>query len=754
MNSRLESLPPFFFQNCILLINSIYTWCNLYKNEKIPVFEFNDKEFNETTPKYVTFLQTRVEIFEILSSIHSTKNYQNYIKSKKSKVLLTNMHFRIAFEELINPELDYEDNSNNRSIISEYILLIMQQMNEVDSYIVLNSINCMDALAHNYNIYKNKLPQNLNEVIIENFIGIIEKHLKQKGNDDSDNIKVIISKIMYCFLNWLMVIPILSRSTWIKIFEILERIYNLHEDDASNEKFINQPSDPKNKQKLSRAIYSQHEIKITKLFDKKNAIDPNSINTNSFTSEKSTTIEDKKNILKTTAEYIINHILHFLGSFPTAYGPSTQESTIVEEDLIDNDEINSNNYLFFSINDTAIVTFQELTKSNPLGCQCRCIIRNLTGKYVWDSNLFFESLDKVRFLFENKKISKEDNLLYYPINTYNNNISILKNNKINSFEDEDSVHDIDDDPYHKSLKSPYNENFSYLPKYEIDKYTDSEDAVENLLLYVSQKYPECLIKPNTYLSDIVPDFPEHQLSNLETIQKSEIQQLNYERGLNIERRKMIDTDLPENENEENNKIEYDMSYFTRNKFGHEIPITSNSAILPYQLCRLYMTQSGVFLKQIVDSKKKVCFRETIKIGILYIKLGQETERSIMENEDGSDEYNQFVLSLGWEIDLEKHNGYSGGLDKNKTKESKAIYYCDSNIEIIFHDITKFPNDPSDKTHIKKKRHIGNDQIHIIWNEHNRDYRSKTIGGDFGNIQIIITPLKNGLYSVYVRQDDM
>jgi len=436
--------------------------------------------------------------------------------------------------------------------------------------------------------------------------------------------------------------------------------------------------------------------------------------------------------------------------------------------------MNSNNYIFFSINDTSIITFQELAKKNPLRCQNRCIIRNLTGKYVWDSNLFFENLEKVKFLFginEKSKVNIED--IDYPINYYNNNISILNNSKIDSFEDEDSVHDVDDDPYHKSLKSPYNENFSYLPKYENLKYTDSEDVVENLLLYISQKYPECLIKQNTYLSDIVTDFPEHQLLNLRSIQKNEIQQLHYERGLNIERRKMIDFDEKEDFEEVTGDIEYDTTYFTRNKFGKEIPIPVNSVIFPYQFCRLYMAHTSVFLKQIIDSKRKVCMlnntkalirdikgldkkngRETIKIGIIYIKLGQETERSIMENENGSDEYNQFVLSLGWEIDLEKHNGYSGGLDKNKTKESKAIYYCDSTLEIIFHDITKFPNDPNDKTHIKKKRHIGNDQIHIIWNEHNRDYRSRTIGGDFGNIQIIITPLRNGLYSVYVRQDDM
>ncbi|ORX58457.1 hypothetical protein BCR36DRAFT_343705 [Piromyces finnis] len=774
--SRLESLPSFFFQNCIILLNSIYTWCNLYKNEEIPCFELdNDQEKEVNEMKKTTFLKIRVEIFEILSSIHSTKNYQNYIKSKKSRTLLSNMHFRVIFEELVNPELEFKENDNNKSIISEYILLIMQQLDELDSCIVLNAINSMDTLSQNYNLYKNKLPPHLNEVIIENFIGIIEKHLKGlKNGDESDSTKTIISKIMYCFLNWLMVIPTLSKSTWIKIFEILERIYNLPDDD-NTEKFNQTPTDSKNKQKLSRGIYSQHEIKITKLFDKKyNTLDSNLANP-SFISEK-TSPEEKKNILKTTAEYIINHILHFLGSFPTAYGPSTQESSILEDDFNDNDEIFSNNYIFFSINDTSIITLQELSKSNPLECQNRCIIRNITGKYVWDSNLFFESLEKVKFLFNTKYSALHpcEDILDYPINYYNDNILILRNKKIESFKDEESIDDIDDDPYHKSLKSPYNDNISSLPKYNCIEYKDSEDAVENLLLYISQKHPECLIKPNTYLSDIVPDFPDHQISNLESIRESEIQQLKYEKALNIERRKMIDVNT-EKEQEmvnANFNLEYDISYLSRNNECKETPIPTNSVVFPYQFCRLYMTHVGLLMKQIVDSKKKICMlnntkalirdikgldkkngRETIKIGVLYIKLGQETECSILENETGSDEYNQFVLSLGWEIDLEKHNGYTGGLDKNKTKENKAIYYCDSTLEIIFHDITKFPNDPNDKTHIKKKRHIGNDQIHIIWNEHNRNYRSKTIGGDFGNIQIIITPLNNGLYSVCVEQDD-
>jgi hypothetical protein len=45
-------------------------------------------------------------------------------------------------------------------------------------------------------------------------------------------------------------------------------------------------------------------------------------------------------------------------------------------------------------------------------------------------------------------------------------------------------------------------------------------------------------------------------------------------------------------------------------------------------------------------------------------------------------------------------------------------------------------------------------VHIIWNEHVRDYRWDTIGGDFGNAQIVVTPLANGLYTIDIYRDDL
>jgi len=71
------------------------------------------------------------------------------------------------------------------------------------------------------------------------------------------------------------------------------------------------------------------------------------------------------------------------------------------------------------------------------------------------------------------------------------------------------------------------------------------------IISISQKHPECLVKNDTYLSDIVTDFPEHQISNLENIRESEIQQIKYEKALNIERRKMYIY----------NEIHYDITLF-------------------------------------------------------------------------------------------------------------------------------------------------------------------------------------------------
>jgi len=59
-----------------------------------------------------------------------------------------------------------------------------------------------------------------------------------------------------------------------------------------------------------------------------------------------------------------------------------------------------------------------------------------------------------------------------------------------------------------------------------------------------------------------------------------------------------------------------------------------------------------------------------------------------------------MLSLP-QVDLETHQGFTGGLERNGTNGRTAVYYATSTLELIFHDVTKMPTDPSDIKQLKK-----------------------------------------------------
>ncbi|RKP27777.1 hypothetical protein SYNPS1DRAFT_26584 [Syncephalis pseudoplumigaleata] len=180
----------------------------------------------------------------------------------------------------------------------------------------------------------------------------------------------------------------------------------------------------------------------------------------------------------------------------------------------------------------------------------------------------------------------------------------------------------------------------------------------------------------------------------------------------------------------------------------QLGLLDEEAVEGDKICQLKITPS--LIRDVKELDRKYG-REVIKIGLLYVAPGQDTERAILGNDSASIMYDQFVATLGWEIDLRSHGGYRGRLDSEENYHT-AIYYANSTIEMLFHDATRLPTNPNDPQQVKKKRHIGNDHVHIVWNEHRRDYRPDTIGGDFGNIQIVITPVPNGLFAIDIFRD--
>ncbi|KAL1234592.1 putative Rho GTPase-activating protein [Trichinella pseudospiralis] len=125
-------------------------------------------------------------------------------------------------------------------------------------------------------------------------------------------------------------------------------------------------------------------------------------------------------------------------------------------------------------------------------------------------------------------------------------------------------------------------------------------------------------------------------------------------------------------------------------------------------------------------------RELHKIAVIYVAPGQEDKRSILENRSGSPSFERFVAGLGREVDLRSHRGYCGGLPASGT----APYYETAQLECIFHVSTRLSSADSTRT----LRHIGNDEVHIVWTEHWRPYRHTTIPTDFCDVLIVVSPV--------------
>jgi len=188
----------------------------------------------------------------------------------------------------------------------------------------------------------------------------------------------------------------------------------------------------------------------------------------------------------------------------------------------------------------------------------------------------------------------------------------------------------------------------------------------------------------------------------------------------------------------------------------------------FHYCRLLLSHLG-FLTN--ENRHKFCFltknkrlqrslqqldkingRETIKVGLIYVAEGQEDQNVILRNETKTRPFQDFVLGLGWTVDITKHRGFDGKLDRqNNTTGRYSTYWADAQKEVMFHDITAMPTKENDEQQIHKKRHVGNDNINIIWSEHKKDYDPFTIKTQFNHVHIIVYPLCNGLYRIQVRQ---
>ncbi|KAK1947939.1 Tuberous sclerosis 2 [Phytophthora citrophthora] len=153
--------------------------------------------------------------------------------------------------------------------------------------------------------------------------------------------------------------------------------------------------------------------------------------------------------------------------------------------------------------------------------------------------------------------------------------------------------------------------------------------------------------------------------------------------------------------------------------------------------------------------------ETHKIGLLYVRDDkQSSEAAILGNAGGSLRYLRFLRGLGTFTKLEGLPGYSGGLDTTNNSDGKfGLIYKDECAQVMFHVATmmiperRHSNGSSAVDNfapMKKKRHIGNDFVHVIFKEYDEDYDIQTLSSQFNDVHIIIQPLNDNEYRTEVH----
>ncbi|VDK36854.1 unnamed protein product [Taenia asiatica] len=143
-------------------------------------------------------------------------------------------------------------------------------------------------------------------------------------------------------------------------------------------------------------------------------------------------------------------------------------------------------------------------------------------------------------------------------------------------------------------------------------------------------------------------------------------------------------------------------------------------------------------------------RQTYKIALVYVGPGQEEKQDILSNPQGSIEFQRFASNLGWSVNLASHQGFTGGLQYPEDGDV-ATYFASPAVEVIFHVSTQMPS-ASDEDRHRMFKHLGNDEVMIIWTEHWRSFRRSSLRTEFGDVLIIIAPLSSGLFRIEIRKE--
>ncbi|XP_043254930.1 probable Rho GTPase-activating protein CG5521 isoform X7 [Colletes gigas] len=436
------------------------------------------------------------------------------------------------------------------------------------------------------------------------------------------------------------------------------------------------------------------------------------------------------------AKMVMMHLINHLGHFPMGIGAARLSSLVVELDDvpgIDGDELSSAifhapNIQLLMLSNSVIMSLVELAALDAPGggvtaglttapSLVRVLLRDLAGKASWDSSILYSqpSADDDAPIAFTKHVEWKTKIHGDDLSSVTTSQTCTPRHTIRH-------------------REPH-----ILPTFANG--ASDMDNLDDLLQYIGHTSPEVLTNPEIALNAPANPPQGHYLES-ETI-ATILNQRNAEQ---------------EHINNWNQHISMCASAIN--------PPSCRPPPAPFHHCRLLFSHLGLsgweqrrklhllsknekLLRELrnLDSQRS---RETHKIAVIYVSQGQEDKNSILSNVTASKEYENFIAKLAWEVELESHTGFLGGLVPGKASGVTAPYFATSFTEILFHVATRMPSD-SHESLLQKTRHLGNDEVHIVWSEHWRDYRRDIIPTEFCDVLIVIYPLPNKLYRIQISR---
>ncbi|XP_036209016.1 ral GTPase-activating protein subunit alpha-1 isoform X4 [Myotis myotis] len=627
------------------------------------------------------------------------------------------------------------------------ICVSLKFTNKTVAHVACNMLHMLVHYVPRLQIYQPDSPLKIIQILIATITHLLPS--TEASSYEMD--KRLVVSLLLCLLDWIMALPLKTllqpvHATGAENDKIEKSVLNciykvLHGCVYGAQCFSNPKYFPISLSDLASVDYDPF-LHLESLKEPEPLHSPDSERSSKLQPVTEVKTQMQQGLISIAARTVITHLVNHLGHYPMSGGPAMLTSQVCENHdnhYSESTELSpelfeSPNIQFFVLNNTTLVSCIQIRSEESIpggglsaglasaNSNVRIIVRDLSGKYSWDSAILYGPPPV-------SGLSEPASLI----------LSLSHQEKPE--EPPRSNECLEDITIKDGISCQFKRFRETVPTW--DTIRDDEDVLDELLQYLGVTSPECLQRTGISLNIPAPQpvcISEKQENDvINAILKQHTEEKEFvEKHFNDLNMKAVEQDEP-------------------------APQKPQSA---FYYCRLLLSILGMnswdkrrnfhllkknekLLRELRNLDSRQC-RETHKIAVFYVAEGQEDKHSILTNTGGSQAYEDFVAGLGWEVNLTNHCGFMGGLQKNKSTGLTTPYFATSTMEVIFHVSTRMPSE-SDDSLTKKLRHLGNDEVHIVWSEHTRDYRRGIIPTEFGDVLIVIYPMKNHMFSIQIMK---